>query len=204
MTRSTDQLSRWFLTTALVALLHAALGWLGQVMTLPPGHIPMLAPAAGLALAAVICQGARLAPDVALGAFALGALLGQHRGQSSLLVPALIGVGAALQALAGAWAIRRWVSRPLLLSEPLGLLRFYGLGAVLACVIGASFASGALWLTGSLQPQQLATHWLSWWMGETLGVLIGTPIALTLLAQPREAWARAVSALGCRCCWPAC
>jgi PAS domain S-box-containing protein len=31
--------------------------------------------------------------------------------------------------------------------------------------------------------------WLTWWAGDTLGVMVGAPIALAWIGQPREAWA---------------
>lgn len=186
---TTARLIPWLLMTLALAGAYVLLGVLAVKLALPPSYASLLYPGAGLALAAVLCLGPRAAPSVALGAFAVNVLLSEDRGHFSLLSPALIGLGAMLQALAGAWAVRRWVSQPLLLSEPADLLRFYLLGALLACTINPTLSSGALLLVGALDPQMLPQHWLSWWVGDTLGVLIGAPIALTLLAQPREAWA---------------
>lgn len=186
---STARLSRWLLQTLAVAIVYAALGKLALLLALPPSYASLLYPPAGLALAVVLCMGPALVPGVVLGALIVNLLLSHDRGQVSLLVPPLVAAGAGLQALAGAWMVRRWVSQPLLLSEPTDLLRFFGLGAAVACLISASVANGVLLMTGALQPEQAALHWLSWWVGDTLGVLIGAPIVLTLLAQPREAWA---------------
>ncbi|MBA4344718.1 MAG: histidine kinase [Methylibium sp.] len=186
---STVRLTRWLVQTLAVAIVYAALGKLALLLALPPSYAALLYPSAGLALAVVLCMGPGLAPGVALGALIVNLLLSHERGQASLLVPALAAAGAGLQALAGAWMVRRWVSQPLLLSEPADLLRFFGLGAGVACLISATIANGALLLAGALPPEQAAVHWLSWWVGDTLGVLIGAPIALTFLAQPRDIWA---------------
>ena len=32
-------------------------------------------------------------------------------------------------------------------------------------------------------------NWATWWVGDTLGMLIGAPIVLTLIGQPRDDWA---------------
>src|SRR6218665_3776418 len=127
---------RWYLAQSLgLALAYAALGMLGLQLVVPPDYAAPLYPAAGLALAALLSLGLRHAPAIALGSFAVNLLLAVERGQPSLLSPALIGLGAALQALAGAWAVRRWVAQPLTLTEPRDLARFSLLGAALACVI---------------------------------------------------------------------
>ena len=188
MARSAPLL-RTLLSIAALALAYALLGRLALLLALPPMAAAPLYPPAGLALAAVLCGGPRLAWGVALGAFAVNVQLGDSRGQVSMLAPLLIAAGAALQALLGAAAVRRWVSQPLLLSEPADLLRFFILAAPLACVVSATVSAGALLLVGALDPALLGYHWLTWWVGDSLGVLIGAPVALTLLAAPREVWA---------------
>ena len=61
-----------------------------------------------------------------------------------LLVPAAIGLGAAAQAAVGAWLIRRFVRRPLTLTEAGDVLRFFALGAPVACLVSASVGTLAL------------------------------------------------------------
>src|SRR6218665_2536606 len=181
---------RWYLAQSLgLALAYAALGMLGLQLVVPPDSAAPLYPAAGLALAALLSLGLRHAPAIALGSFAVNLLLAVERGQPSLLSPALIGLGAALQALAGAWAVRRWVAQPLTLTEPRDLARFSLLGAALACVICPSAGTLALLSTGAIDASQWAGTWAAWWVGDTMGVLIAAPISLTLIGRPRKAWA---------------
>ena len=180
---------RWLGQILLLALVYALLGLLALRLTAPAGYAAPLYPSAGLALAAVLCRGPRVAPGVALGALIVNLLLAWDRGLPSLLSPLLIGLGAMLQALAGAVLVRRWVAWPLVLSEPRDLARFYLLGAGLACLISPSIACGALLLIGAVPPEQLAPTWLNWWLGDTVGVLIGALAALAWLAEPRAAWA---------------
>ena len=180
----------WYLARTLgLALSYVAAGLLGLQLLIPPNYASPLYPAAGLALAALLSLGLRYAPGVALGAFAVNVLLSYERGLPPLLAPTLIGLGAGLQALAGAWAVRRWVAQPLLLSEPRDLAKFFLLGAGLACTISPTVGVGALLLTGSLGGGQALGTWGAWWMGDTMGVLIAAPIALTLIGRPRKAWA---------------
>ncbi|MEH0165316.1 CHASE domain-containing protein [Roseateles microcysteis] len=170
-----------------VAVAYAIVALAAMQLAIPPDYAAPLYPSAGLALAAVLGWGRRMLPGVALGAFAANVLLSLDRGLPSLLAPTLIGLGAMLQAGAGGWAIRRWVSQPLVLSEPQDLARFYGLG-LLSCLISPTVGSGALLLIGAIEKHQWLHTWASWWVGDTLGLLIAAPMALTVLGQPRKAW----------------
>jgi PAS domain S-box-containing protein len=77
---------------------------------------------------------------------------------------------------------------PLVLNAPRDILRFALLGAVVACCVSPSVAVPALWASGVLAPEALASTWLTWWVGDTLGVLIAAPLVLTLIGQPRADW----------------
>lgn len=187
----THRLPSWASTgasTLALALIYFGIGQLGLLLVVPPSYASPLYPAAGFALAVVLSLGSRYVPAVALGAFAVAMLLGHQRGSNSVLGPALTACGAALQVWVGAWAVRRWVTQPLLLSEPRDLAVFFGLGAGLACFISPTVGTAALLVVGSLPMAQAPDTWLHWWLGDTMGVLIGAPIALTLIGQPRSAW----------------
>ena len=179
-----------YLVTSLgLAFSYFLLGLLGLQFAIPPSYASPLFPSAGLALAALLSLGMRHAAGVAFGAFAVNLLLSHQRGADGVLAPALIALGAARQALAGAWAVRRWVSQPLLLSEPHDLLMFFGVGAILATLISPTVGVGTLWALGLLPAAQVPSNWLHWWLGDTLGVLIAAPIVLSLIGRPRKAWA---------------
>ncbi len=187
----THRLPSWANTgviTLALALAYFAIGQLGLLLVVPPSYASPLYPAVGFALAVVLSLGSRYVPAVALGAFAVAMLLGHQRGNNSVLGPMLTGCGSALQVWVGAWAVRRWVTQPLLLSEPRDLATFFGLGAGLACFISPTFGTAALLVTGALPMAQAPDTWLHWWLGDTMGVLIGAPITLTLIGQPRSAW----------------
>ena len=172
-----------------LALAYALLGVASLNLLLAPDYAVPVYPSAGLALAAVLRWGPRMLGGVALGSFLVNVLLAHQRAHFSLLGPALISLGALAQAAAGAWLVRRWLGRDTTLTEPRDLLRFFGASAGLAGLISPSMGVGSLWLLGAIGPQQLLPHWLAWWAGDAIGVLLGAPIALTLFGRPREVWA---------------
>ncbi len=177
---------------ALTALAYVAVGALALMLAGPPGYASPLYPPAGLALAACLVGGAAVLPGVWIGSTLLNAGLGALRGADSLVdllwLPAVIGTGAMLQAQLGAWLVRRSVGLPLVLNAPGDIARAGLLGGVVACVASASVGTAALVLAGVVAPQQALANWGTWWLGDTLGVLIAAPLVLTLIGQPRSDW----------------
>jgi PAS domain S-box-containing protein len=168
------------------------LGWLALLLAVPPGYASPLYPSAGIALAAVLTYGRVALPGVLLGAFGVNAVLSASRGQmdaAALWLPLAIGVGALLQAALGAALVRRWVPMPLVLAGPREIASAGLLGALLACLVNPTLATLALRSSGAIGSEQVAATWGTWWVGDALGVLIGAPLALTLIGRPREDWA---------------
>jgi len=183
-----SETGRYLVRSLGLALGYFAVGLLSMGLAIPPVYATPLYPAAGLALAAMLALGPRYAPGLFIGAVAINAVIAQAHGVPSWTTSAGAGVGAVLQALFGAWAIRRTVAQPLVLSEPRDLALFFGLGAGVACVISPTIGCAALLAVGSINASQFPSTWAAWWLGDTLGVLIGAPIVLTLIGHPRSAW----------------
>ena len=175
----------------LTALVYALVGGLAMLLAEPPGHASPLYPPAGIALAAALVYGRAALPGVWLGAAAVNVGLGLLYGQSgptTLAAPLFIGAGAALQAGVGAALVRRYVAQPLVLNAPRDILRFSVLGALVACAINPSVATPALLATGAIGADSWVSNWVTWWIGDTLGVLIAAPLVLTLIGRPQADW----------------
>ena len=160
-------------------------------LAIPPTYAAPLFPAAGIALASVLINGPRMLPAITLASFASAVLTspqGPQMNPATWIFPAVVALGATVQAGFGAWLTRRLVRPPLTLSEPNDIARFFG-AAVAACLISATIACLALWLRGRNPVNTLPYTWATWWIGDLLGVLIGAPVVLTLFGRPREAWA---------------
>ncbi|WP_140635658.1 CHASE domain-containing protein [Methylibium rhizosphaerae] len=190
MTRSTTPTLLAQLLITFVA--YAATGFAALALAIPPSYASPLYPSAGIGLAFLLAWGNRMAVGVGLGAFAINFWLSYDRsaaGSSVWLLPTVIAAGAALQAWVGAALARRHVAWPLRLEAPADIARFLLLVGPLACLVSSSIAVTALWWSGTLGVEHLALTWGTWWGGDTLGVLIGAPILLTLIGRPREDWA---------------
>jgi PAS domain S-box-containing protein len=182
------------LTKALViAAGYALAGKLALLMAIPPGYATAVWPAAGLALAALLVLGTRFWPAVLVGSFLVN--IGTSFDASSrstivrsIAVAAGIGAGAALQAAVGAKLIRRVVGFPTSLSLEWDVGKFLLLGGPLSCLVNASVGVLVLALASVIKPAQIPFSWWTWWVGDTIGVLLVTPLALIWTAEPQHVW----------------
>jgi len=180
------------------ALAYTVVGWLALLLAVPPGYASPLYPSAGIALASVMVFGWQMMAGVALGSFAVNLTLTAERGPielSSLVLPIMIAAGAALQAGAGAWLVKRFLPQPTQLTEPREIASFFALAA-LASVVSATVAIGALAMTDTVPDTDLPFMWWTWWGGDSLGVMIAAPIALTFIGRPRNMWSGRRLAIG--------
>lgn len=164
-----------------LAVVYYVSGRLGLLLVVPPGHSTAMWPPAGVALAGVLIMGCRVWPGVFLGALCLSPFITPNAaGVTGMAAAATIAVGASLQAAGGSWLCRRWVALPnsLETARDIGLLLV--LGGPLGCLISATIGIGALLLGGLIPPPGVPVGWLTWWSGDTLGVLVFTPVMLLI------------------------
>ena len=179
----------------LVALAYSLSGWLGLLLAIPPGYATAVWPASGIALAAILLRGSGVAVGVFLGSFAVNVAHGV-RVESlrellfALPVPALIAAGATVQALVGAWLIQRLVGYRNLLTQELQVVWMLSLGGPLACLISASVGVGTLVMAGAVPLDNLLFNWWTWWVGDSIGVLVFAPLVLIWSLSPGEPWRR--------------
>lgn len=174
-----------------LGLSYAVTGYLSLMLAIPPGYATAIFPSAGIALAALLLWGYRLLPGVFLGSLLLNIWITLEH--SSLTLTSLefavgAATGASLQALTGAWLIHRFIGFPTTLSKEQDIFRFMILAGPIASIINASFGVTSLYATGIITLSDYGYSWFTWWVGDTIGVLITVPLMLTVFAQPRQLW----------------
>jgi signal transduction histidine kinase len=174
-----DRLTRRLLTIAAIAVVYFVTARLGLALDAVRGFATLVWPPTGIALAALLLIGHRAWPGVALGAFAANLSIG-----ASPLLALGIASGNTLEALAGAWALRRIPGfRPQLdrLRDVAGLIV---LAAGLTTVISASVGVFSLYLAGKVTTAQVPLTWRAWWLGDLVGDLIVAPLVLVWVTTP--------------------
>jgi len=181
----------WLIPLVASGVAYFAVGLASLGLAIPPSFASPLYPAAGVALASVLVYGWRMLGGVALGALgvqvALNSTRGLHDG-AAVFVPIVVACAAALQAGAGAALVRRFVRVPLTLTLPRDIAAFFACCAAIS-VIGASVSILALKAALLVPAAKLASEWGTWWIGDLFGLLVWTPIVLTLIGSPRSEWA---------------
>ncbi len=164
-----------------------------QHLTTPPSNASPVWPGAGIALAATILYGPRALIGIFLGAvafeFQLFAVTAGDRTIGNELILAFgLGLGASLQALVGAELIKRVIGPLPHLVRDNDILRFQLLGGPVACLVSASIGMTVLWSLDIVSVANLPVNWLTWWVGDIIGVIIFAPLVLIFFHRHDPLW----------------
>jgi hypothetical protein len=174
-------LRAWLLRAIVTAGAYFVAGQLALLAALPTGYAVAAWPAAGIALVAVSRWGSAAVLGVLAGSLAVNASTGD------LVVACLLAFGAGMRAVVGVALTRRFV-RDDTLTHGRDVVLYFVLAGPVACLIGASWATGVLWLADLVPSAGLPFTWFTCWAGDSIGVVLGAPIVLSLLGEPRSLW----------------
>lgn len=150
-------------------------------------------PSAGLAMALVLLWGYRFAFTVFLANVTVTLLGHPEQFVEAMYGAAItIGIGAAVQAALAKSLIEKFIGWPSALDNARYILGFLLIAAPLSCAIGATVDVSALILFGIVPAESLWIEWQTWWLGDSLGVILFSPVILATLAVPRKDWATRV------------
>jgi sensor domain CHASE-containing protein len=181
-------LRRQLLIYAGLPLAYVASGRLGLLLAVPPGYATALFVPAGIAVGAMFIARASTLPGTFIGSLLLNLWIGYLiSSQLGVTVAVVIAVGSTLQAAIGGALLRRTIGYPAALDNPRDLLLLLALSP-LACLTSASLSLSAMWVLGAIPSADLLINWMTWWVGDTLGVLVILPLLLALVGEPRPLW----------------
>jgi PAS domain S-box-containing protein len=173
---SLHEVGKYLIQVALVFVAYCVAGKLGQDLPLlNSARIGPVMPASGIALAALLLFGYKVWPGIASAALFL-----------ALLVPippaaaVAQGIGATAAALIGNFLLRRVVyfnPSMLRLRDALGLIAF---GAFGSSVVSASIGTSVLYAVHGRGWSGFGKAWVIYWLGDSIGVLLLTPLLLSL------------------------
>jgi PAS domain S-box-containing protein len=176
--RLTQPQSQYLLTIGAIAVacfLSARLAAL--LLNLGIEASPVWAPA-GIALAMLLLHGRQVWVGIALGTLLFALSL-----RVPWIVAGVAALGSTLEAIAAQWFMQRFKVYASLrnLRDVLG---FIALAVILAPAINATISSLNGCLAGINAWNQFSAHWWMIWLGDGIGILIGTPLLLIWLSQP--------------------
>lgn len=159
-------------TTILVCIAYYVLGRLGFLLAIPPGNITLFWLPSGLAAATILARGTPAAIGVFLGSAAvnLSVIDSMSVDWSPLAISLIIAAGSTTQGCLFAYLFRRFLRLGSSARRFELLIKFCGL-AMLGSVVAATVGSITMMLSSAF-PQD---GWLTWYVGDLLGILIFAP-----------------------------
>ena len=164
-----------------LAVVYACVARLGLLMDAVSGFATLVWPATGIALAALLRLGLGAWPGIFAGALVVNVWTG-----APPLVAAGIAVGNTLEAVAGAWAVRRVTGMrevPARLSEAVGLVVLAALGSTL---VSATVGTLCLRAGAVIGAAAVVDTWRAWWLGDVTGDLVCAPLLLAWSVDVRS------------------
>ncbi len=169
--------TRLLLQIGILALAYCATGKLAaSLLGLVKAEASPVWPPAGIALAALLLQGRRMWPGVALGSVLLNSTAGVGIPSTVIATSAL---SVTLQALAGEAVLSRsgFSTKLDRLQDVLGLVAGAAIGSTF---LGSTLGNLSACIFGWAQWSNFSRNWWTNWLGDGMGILIVTPALLTL------------------------
>lgn len=173
----------YFLLTAA----YVISGKLGLMLALAPGYASPIFPPAGIAIAAMLMGGRKMLPWIFLASLSLNLWVGQQFDVINFEVAVVIAIASTLQAAIGGWALRSMIGYPTMLDQKREVLLFL-IVVPLICLVSAAFSVSGLWMFGIIDGSALLKSFSTWWVGDTLGVMIMFPLTMIIAGEPRALW----------------
>ncbi|MBW4693304.1 MAG: MASE1 domain-containing protein [Lyngbya sp. HA4199-MV5] len=163
-----------------IALVYYFTAKLGQYLAIPPGFITPVYPPSGIALAAILLVGYRAWLGIWLGAVVAATWpLWANTGILSMSIASGVGIatGSVLQALVGAFLIKRFIGSYQAFTNAPNVTKFTGI-ELLSCMVSPTFGATTMHFCGFIESKNYIVSWLTFWLGDTIGVLVVVPLLL--------------------------
>ncbi len=179
----TRQLPAYLAKIVIFAAAYVAVSKLGLRVGAVGGFATLVWPATGMSLIALLEFGSALWPGVALGAFAVNFWVG-----APLPMAVAIACGNTLEAVIGAYVVRRMAGTDDLLERLPAVTGLILFAAGLSTAVSASFGTISLVLGGKISRADFYFTWRVWWLGDAISDLIVAPVLVAWTTWRREAW----------------
>lgn len=169
-----------------LAIIYFVTAKICQQLAIPPGNVTPIWIPSGIILAIVLIRGYWIWPGIWLGAFAgnVWAYIDIESTSSilrSIFSGSMNGLGDSLGAVLGAYLIRRYTQVNNPLHRISHVVVFLIVGVVLSALVSATFGVTSLGIAGFIEWNQFIYTWITWSVGDAVGILIIAPVILTLI-----------------------
>ena len=159
----------------LVLAAYLLCGRIGLEVPFTSENVSLVWPAAGIAVAALLLVGYRVWPAIAAAAFLVNFFT-----PVPAMAAAGIAVGNTAGPLVGVWLTRRISGFHPSLNRLTDVLAIILIAAPIGAAISAAVGTAVLFTAGLHPWGTFNSAWRIWWLGDSMGVLIVSPLVLTL------------------------
>ena len=150
-----------------IAAVYYGAAKLGLSLAFATSSVTAVWPPTGIALAALVLWGYRFWPGVALGAFLANSWTG-------IPIYTVLGitVGNTLEALVGAYLLRRFAGFRPSLERVRDVIALAVAGGVVSTIVSATVGVTSLIVGGEITADHFGSVWRTWWLGDMGGDLV--------------------------------
>jgi len=171
---------------ALLCIAYFAAGKLGLGLAFQNSSATPVWPPSGIALAAILARGTGFWPVIFLGVFLVNITTA-----GSTLACIGIAAGNTLEGVMGAHLVARYAGGRQAFERVPDVFRFAALAAVASTAVAATIGMTCLFLDGLVSAPGLGSVWLTWWLGDAVGILVVAPPLLLWSTGASSGWSRA-------------
>jgi signal transduction histidine kinase len=155
-----------------IGLAYFTLAYLGlRLASIHPSATPIW-PATGLAIAAIMLRGYRVAAAIFIAAFLVNQITA-----GSILTSLAIASGNTLEAVFAVYLVRLWGEGEQVFDTPNGVVKFAVI-SLAATMFSATIGVSSLTLAGYAEVSTFISVWLTWWFGDLAGAVVVAPVVV--------------------------
>jgi len=160
-------------------------GKLGLKLALVNATASAVWPCTGITLAAFLILGYRVWPFILTGAFLVNLTTA-----GSVATSVGIAVGNTLEGVVGCYLVTRFAGGQHAFERAHDVFKFGFLAGMVSTTVSATIGVTSLALGGFAEWAMYGPIWCTWWLGDAVGAVVVTPLALLWRENPRLEWTR--------------
>ncbi len=182
---------------ALLAATYFVAVRLGLLLAFVDASATAVWPASGIAVAAFLIMGYRVWPAILGAAFLANVLTA-----GSVTTSIGIAVGNTLEGLVGAYLVNRLANGRGAFARARDVFRFAVLAGMVATTVGPTLGISTLSAAGFAGWVDFGRLWVTWWLGDAVGVIVVAPVLLlwNVPSGLRWTWPRILEGLALTFC----
>lgn len=171
-------------------MLFYSAGQLALPLSLPPSYATAIWPPAGIGFAATLLWGNKVLPAIFVAELVIHYevydFMTLWSSPAQLLIFLSSPVNSVLRAWAGAFLVKKFIGYPNPLISAKEIILFFLLSGPLATFIPALLSVYALVETGVIVESDFEFGFLTWWLGDCIGIVVFTPLFLTIFDPSQQ------------------